>query len=64
MAKYKWKETFVIFAYIIVLGSIIAMNSGNIGTVFRHRDMLTPLFLIFGSVGLIKTFAQLGNFKR
>lgn len=62
--RYKWKETFVIFAYIIVLGSIIAMNSGNIGTVFRHRDMLTPLFLIFGAVGIIKTFGRLDNFKR
>lgn len=28
------------------------------------RDMLTPLFLIFGSLGLIKTFGQLDNFKR
>ncbi len=62
--RYKWRETFIIFAYIIILGSIVVTHSGNIGTVFRHRDMLTPFFLIFGSLGLIKIFGQLENFKR
>ena len=61
--RYKWRETFIIFVYIILFGSIAALHSGNIGTVFRHRDMLTPIFLIFGSIGLIKIFSQLGNFK-
>ena len=28
-----------------------ALASGNIGTVFRHRDMVTPLFLILGCAG-------------
>lgn len=57
--RYKWRETFVIFAYILIIGSSIAMFSGNIGTVFRHRDMLTPLFLIFGSLGVMKTLGRL-----
>lgn len=61
--RYKWKETFIIFTYIILLGSVIAIGSGNIGTLFRHRDMVTPFFLIFGSVGLIKIFGQQENFK-
>lgn len=60
--RYKWRETFFIFVYIIIFGSIIVMTSGNIGTVFRHRDMLTPFFLIFGSLGLIKIFGQLEKF--
>lgn len=61
--RYKWRETFIIFVYIIIIGFIVATHSGNIGTVFRHRDMLTPFFLIFGSVGLIKTFDHLNNLK-
>lgn len=61
--RYKWKESFVIFAYIITIGSAIVLHSGNIGTVFRHRDILTPLFLIFASLGLLKTFGQLDNFN-
>lgn len=61
--RYKWRETLVIFVYIIIIGSIIATSSGNIGTAFRHRDMLTPLFLIFASVGLIKTLGHLNNLR-
>ena len=61
--RYKWRETFIIFTYIFFIGSMIAITGGNIGTVFRHRDMLTPLFLIFGSLGLIKIFGKLDNFK-
>lgn len=61
--RYKWRETFIIFVYIIIIGSIVATHSGNIGTVFRHRDMLTPLFLIFASVGFMKIFGQLENLK-
>ncbi len=60
--RYKWRETFIFFVYIILYGSIIALHSGNIGTVFRHRDMLNPIFLIFGSLGLMKIFGQLENF--
>lgn len=61
--RYKWRETFIIFVYIIIIGSIVATHSGNIGTVFRHRDMLIPFFFIFGSVGLINTFDHLNNLK-
>lgn len=61
--RYKWRETFIIFTYIFFLGSMIAMTGGNIGTVFRHRDMVIPLFFIFGSLGLIKIFGKLDNFK-
>ena len=59
--RYKWRETSIIFVYIIIFGSIIVTHSGNIGTVFRHRDMLTPFFLLFGSLGLLKIFGQLEN---
>ena len=61
--RYKWRESFIIFAYIIIFGSIIVTHSGNIGTAFRHRDMLTPFFLIFGSLGLMKILGKLKNFK-
>lgn len=61
--RYKWRESFIIFTYIIIFGSIIVTHSGNIGTAFRHRDMLTPLFFIFGSLGLMKIFGKLKNFK-
>ncbi|MDD5195735.1 MAG: glycosyltransferase family 39 protein [Candidatus Omnitrophica bacterium] len=62
--RYKWRETFVILSYIIITGTMVVITSGNIGTVFRHRDMFTPLFLIFGSLGLLKVSGRLKNLNR
>ncbi|MBI3079209.1 MAG: glycosyltransferase family 39 protein, partial [Deltaproteobacteria bacterium] len=40
----------------LVLGvglvGIIALGSGNVGSAFRHRDMLTPFYLVLASGGL------------
>jgi len=33
--------------------AIIAPNSGNIGTVIRHRDAISPFVLVLAAVGLI-----------
>jgi len=30
-----------------------AVNEGNVGTAFRHRDMVMPYLLIFGVAGII-----------
>jgi 4-amino-4-deoxy-L-arabinose transferase-like glycosyltransferase len=57
--RHNWKDSCVIFIYIVVYGSMISLTSGNIGTAFRHRDILTPLFLIFAAVGLIKALGRL-----
>lgn len=51
----------VLFINIFVMSTAIAMVSGNIGTVFRHRDMITPFVLIFSSVGLVKIFGSMSQ---
>jgi hypothetical protein len=34
------------------LTGMLGMTSGNIGTTFRHRDLVTPLYLLFAGIGL------------
>jgi 4-amino-4-deoxy-L-arabinose transferase-like glycosyltransferase len=51
--RYKWREVFVILTYLFIMTSIIALTSGNIGTAFRHRDMVSPFYLIFCGVGVV-----------
>jgi len=63
-ARYNWRFSLILFMHFFVIGSLLAMSEGNIGTLFRHRDMLTPLFLIFASLGLIKIFGQLDISKQ
>ena len=50
--RYNWKYTSIIITSIFLLSSVIALTSGNIGTLFRHRDMATPFYLIFSAVGI------------
>jgi hypothetical protein len=33
---------------------MLSLTEGNIGTMVRHRDMLTPIYLIYSSLGLIR----------
>jgi 4-amino-4-deoxy-L-arabinose transferase-like glycosyltransferase len=51
--RYKLLESTATILTLFVITSLLALTSGNIGTVFRHRDMLIPFFLIFSAVGLV-----------
>jgi|GEM_PF-1963600 len=48
--------TAVFFIYVFFLCSVLSVASGNIGAVFRHRDMVTPVFIIFFAKGLTEAF--------
>lgn len=37
--------------YLIIFIPLMAISSGNVGTVFRHRDMLMPFLIILGTAG-------------
>lgn len=54
----KIKISFCLILFIFLMGSIIVFSSGNIGTTFRHRDMLTPFFLIFSAFAIVKLFGK------
>lgn len=50
--------TFLFAFYIFLMGTLTSMADGNIGTLFRHRDMITPLILIFSSVAIAELFKK------
>jgi len=57
--RYKFKESFILLLYFLFMGSALAVSGGNVGTTFRLRDTITPLFLLFSSVGIISVFFNL-----
>ena len=46
--------TLVISLYVVILFSVFALVEGNVGAVFRHRDMATPFLLIYFGGGMRK----------
>ena len=59
-----WKrfpESLPLFVPALLIAFIYGIHSGNYGTVFRHRDMLTPFCLFFASVGIYYFFLNKTN---
>lgn len=53
-----WVFPIFLFGFI----SVLAMAGGNVGTTFRHRDMITPFVLLFGAAGVARLIsAALGE---
>lgn len=46
-----WRRSFPLLLITAAWTLLGALTNGNVGTVFRMRDMVTPFFLIFASVG-------------
>jgi len=40
----------IFFSIIITTGTGLAISSGNVGTMLRHRDIITPAIFIFSSL--------------
>lgn len=50
--QYNFPVMAVILLYTLLFSLPIALGSGNVGTVFRHRDLVTPFYLIFAANGI------------
>jgi len=37
---------------------IIALSSGNVGTLIRHRDMIVPFVIWLGALGAVVTVCR------
>lgn len=57
--RYRFKESFILLLYFFVMTSVVSVTESNIGTMFRVRDFLTPILLIFASLALINAFGRL-----
>ncbi len=46
---FNFRENVLLLSFLFFIGSIIAMTSGNIGTMLRQRDLVTPVIFIYAS---------------
>jgi hypothetical protein len=42
----------ILFLNLFIFSSVVALSEGNMGGLFRHRDIVMPIFIIFVSLGL------------
>lgn len=52
--RYRRINAVIILFYILFNTTSLGLISGNIGTAFRHRDLVLPLYLIFAAVSITK----------
>ena len=45
-------ETWVLFILLVNLTVVFALVEGNVGTAYRHRAQVLPMYLIFASLGI------------
>ena len=50
--RYNYQQCQVFFIYLFIFSIMMAIGEGNVGTVFRHRDMVMPFFIIFVAAGI------------
>lgn len=50
--RYRRRDSLIIFVYLALFTTAMALFTGSVGTAIRHRDILTPYFLIPAVVGL------------
>ena len=51
--KYYSRVFLVLFSCLIIFSFAVAFCEGNVGGLLRHRDIVTPVFIIFSSIGLL-----------
>ncbi len=47
-----WRKSLVLVAYLFITGGLLVISGGNIGTVFRFRDLVTPIVILFAVIGI------------
>ena len=51
LLRYHFRSSVILFVYILVFTPVMALFTGNEGTAFRQRDILTMIYFIPISVG-------------
>ena len=46
----RYEGTVIFMGIILIFGTGIAISSGNVGSMLRHRDVITPAIFIFSSI--------------
>jgi hypothetical protein len=56
--------TCTMLGFMLMGGLVIALNSGNIGTMVRHRDTIVPFIVWLSANGMVTTFEKLAPLRR
>ena len=56
--------TLVLTTYVLLTGTAIALRSGNVGTLVRHRGLILPFVICLTSVGICHALARGARFRR
>jgi len=51
--RYRIKGSIFLISTFIMISVLLSLTEGNIGTMIRHRDMITPVYIIFSSFGIV-----------
>lgn len=54
--RYGHFEAVIFIGIIVILGTGISMSSGNVGTMLRHRDIITPAIFTFSAFYISRLF--------
>lgn len=58
--RYGYTESVIFISIFVILGTGIAMSSGNVGTMLRHRDIITPVVFIFSAFYITRFWQATG----
>lgn len=50
--RHRWRQTVAILSLVSILTVGLSLGSGNMGTAFRHRALVIPMFLLLSALGL------------
>lgn len=53
LLRYRSRGVWAMAIYFLIFSSVIAITGGNVGTLIRMRDMVTPFFLIFAASAIV-----------
>lgn len=60
LLKKKIKSSIFIFTYLLLMMFPLSLLEGNFGTLFRHRELITPFILMLGIAGLTRFLKRIG----
>ncbi len=52
LSRHAFREYACLYVFFLIMSFFIAMTQGNVGTLFRVRDIVTPIILLWASVGI------------
>jgi len=57
--RYRARESAFLILLFVTLSVFLALTSGNTGTMVRHRDMTTPIYIILSSFGIVQLLSRI-----